>query len=369
MKKTLIKMVCLIVVLSLSFTCLFYGNAVTSYTDLVVEDKGFVLYSQTCPDEVVDYAVDSYERFVRTSIESGSISSQNTISLGTPFSVFSSDADTDVYYFPIVGDKDFVGTFRVFYDNVSQKYTGIMSPALAEELNGLYMSSKNNDSYIIYAKDEKSVVIEKNADLIQSNTFLSTIQTNQTYTLHKINPLNLISTIEINAGQPNYYVGNSNYLNLNIVETQGDRSWCAAYATATIIRYLEGNERTPVARDIMELFYDSPTNTDSITESNVLQAAQEYGYSPTRITTTLGSTAAFTEIYNRRPVYMRLRRTADDGYVYHAIVLRGYNKTSNIYSIWNPWYEYFENIDIASKQYTPTTSSRVYTWVGTTYDW
>ena len=171
-----------------------------------------------------------------------------------------------------------------------------------------------------------------------------------------------------------YYIdttrSSSAYLGLSIIETQGNNSWCAAYATAIILRYLESSTTTPTAYGLMTLFYRNPAATDPFETSYVLSAAQFYGYSPVYVGNSLNSSVVFNQIDSGKPIFINSRRydNVNGEYHYHALVLRGYSRNSDAYSIWNPWNNYYETMDMITKQYV-ASSTRIYTWYSSVYDW
>ena len=54
---------------------------------------------------------------------------------------------------------------------------------------------------------------------------------------------------------------------------------------------------------------------------------------------------------------------------YHAVVLCGYDDTSGMLRIWNPWYQYYETIYSLSNYVPAENRNRTYTYTKTIYNW
>jgi len=52
----------------------------------------------------------------------------------------------------------------------------------------------------------------------------------------------------------------------------------------------------------------------------------------------------------------------------HALALRGYNEQTGVFSVWNPWYNYYETMPIDTRIYTATNGSR-WEWKRSIIDW
>ena len=67
----------------------------------------------------------------------------------------------------------------------------------------------------------------------------------------------------------------SKYLNIGWIETQGEEPWCAAYATASICRYIKGDSAIR-ARKVMQHAY--PNTSDAALKKKSLSHAQAVAY-------------------------------------------------------------------------------------------
>lgn len=383
MQKLLVKIVALILVVATGLlTTGFAGGGVQNIDSETLAPE-LILYSEECPAGVKEYATEAYIRLVQGAVESGSLVLSGDVSLGSPFTIYGSESNSTVYYFPIINNNSVVATFRVYMDEVQTEasesnspiYTGILSKHLADELNTLQAETTQETPVLIYADNGNIMVrIGNKCNLLvpaSSGDLPESIETGvgeAEENLQTISVYNALNTTQVSAIQT--LSDTAAVLNLSIIETQHNNSWCGAYATATIIRYLRGSSTSPKAQDLMEMFYDVPCSSDSLSIDDVLEVGESYGYSPVFVNSTLNSTQVFNQIDAKKPIYASLRRYVDAevGYAYHAVVLCGYNKRTDTYSIWNPWDDGYETMDMTSKQYV-ASSTRTYTWCRTIYDW
>lgn len=145
----------------------------------------------------------------------------------------------------------------------------------------------------------------------------------------------------------------SKYINLDLKEYQTSEPWCSAYAASTIIRTINC-DRGCWVRTIMNYFYSSPSGK-GLNSSDIVKYAKEKHSLKVKKTSSFSGNLGVQEINANRPVWFCMGSGGVGG-TFHAVVLRGYNATSGIYSIWNPWYKYYENYPIGGT-YTPTTDS------------
>lgn len=149
---------------------------------------------------------------------------------------------------------------------------------------------------------------------------------------------------------------------------QGDHPWCGAACTAAIINYK--NEESLTAEDVTIEVHGSAVE-EGITNSEAIEVASNHGLTATE-TSPMSYTAVAFDISNDHPIYMQMQRTKSDGTKsYHALVLRGYENYINygekIYSVINPWYNYYVEITGCDdgSQVTYITGSRIYKWYKT----
>lgn len=137
---------------------------------------------------------------------------------------------------------------------------------------------------------------------------------------------------------------------------------CGAYSTAAIIRYYLNNPSTPTALDLMTLISagSNPDQTFSLSNSMIIG----WNYFGVNFMYVDGTINAIAQIDNNKPVYVY-------GYDYtnenaHAFVIRGYNISGNVYSVWNPWHSYYESMNMSTLTFA-ANSSQIYTWTQTLY--
>lgn len=92
----------------------------------------------------------------------------------------------------------------------------------------------------------------------------------------------------------------------------------------------------------------TPSTKASFPWNDIDTIAQTYGLNPIVLNTKASNNTLFAEIDAGRPCIVAM----DRGEGKHAVVLRGYSTLGN-WSIWNPWFENYENYSI-SGSYVPT---------------
>ena len=161
----------------------------------------------------------------------------------------------------------------------------------------------------------------------------------------------------------------SNNLALDLKETQGDQSWCSAFAGAQILRYRsKGNI---YAEDIMKYYYPDDDSTSlkkrSITNSELIEYANMKGSYPSKTNDTLSINQVKSQIDSDKPIYLGCEGKDTYKKSRHALVLRGYNIDRNTYSVWNPWNAKYISMSISSKSIA--VSGGKFVWDSTIYDW
>ena len=296
----------------------------------------------------------------------------SNISVGTPFSFI--DFDSDVYYFPVICDGIIRDIFRV-YPNQNNGYDAAILSFLATELESLagytsaatplrlnrigndIVASIGNNEYVLFSYPEEMNNVSSNVSTVA--TAISPIST--TVVNAKAD-----SNIDIEIATASTYATNSwsYYITLNITETQGSNSWCAAYCTSTILRTL-GYSST--AEGVMSIFYRRPGRSDNLSREQVVTYAKTKGLNPIRVEATVSYETLRGELNSNRPVYLSMTRTGGS----HAVVLRGYNSRRSTWSIWNPWFTSYETFSMGGT-YVPTgysSNTHSYTYARTIYNW
>lgn len=124
-------------------------------------------------------------------------------------------------------------------------------------------------------------------------------------------------------------------------------------------------------QDCCGIYYDKDTELNL---RQVTQAAKLYGLTPA---INLATMVPYVELDNGHPIFLRTQNVTNSRTIstsggseksYHALVLRGYNIGTNVYSIWNPWYEFYESMDMSTLIYI-TPGGTQYKWINTIHNW
>lgn len=289
-------------------------------------------------------------------------------SVGNPFQIYEDSTllymDDDVYYYPVLCHEEIIGIINATYNNgdVSLYY----STSFSDELNDIQGTSEsqpailyfNNDN-IVAATDQKEVVVRKD-DERKPLTDFSAKYPEQVSGYDVSQPIFTLNSSNADRAL-------SNYIDLDVQETQGNTSDCAAYVTTTIIRTVTGD--SVYVQDMYDYFgkkYDS-----SFSRSECKEFGEEYGLSPKiKNFSRLSNADTIDEIDAGRPIYLGCDRVG--GSTAHALCLRGYS--GNTYSVWNPWYEDYGSMWISNpfgdEDYIYTAENgRQYVWKRTIYNW
>lgn len=347
--------------------------------------------SLECPADYKEYVKTKIDNIIM-SIEPSELINVDTVAVGTPFSF--SNEESDIFYFPILCNNEIAYLLRVFPKEEGD-YGWILGKTLVNELNELARNS-SEDIPLILSMENNSVIAtvgkvkrdlikypidmemnnivnaNKNSDspVIASGKTLSTVLATEIDSdiNYSVKATSLLKNTRVNIASitsaPTF-----KYLALSLIEQQGEEElWCAAYASAAIIRYVEGSSTSPRAYDVMRYHFDNPAETDHIGENEVAWYANSRLLFP-ELAQVLPSDILMTEISENKPVYLRMRRTVSGNHHYHAIVLRGYSQTTNTWSIWNPWELSYETFEIGSTYVPVGNQTREYTYYQTLYRW
>ena len=297
-------------------------------------NDGCYIATTACPDGYWEYVEANAARYVRSMEDAGNYS---VITVGQPFAFTQSNAL--VYHFPIICDGDITYVLRVFPDGDS--YSGVISEMFASELTDLseytsvsepmYISNKNDD--IVATIGDRDYMIFENvgqASVVSVATIAS---------VENLQVVDITESTEltINAAQTRDIM---EYINLGITETQGNNQWCTAYCLAACIRCQTNH--TVYASDCMEDALGTYTTSDEFPWSKVRTVALQYGLAPTVLSTTTSNAILIREMTEGSPVLQGMNSSDYD----HTVVLRGYSSGANTWSIWNPYYSYYENYTI-----------------------
>lgn len=222
----------------------------------------------------------------------------------------------DTMIYPVMKNEELVSYLTVYYDELNSlnwTLTGILPDYKIKGID-------EQDGLIEFYKLNRIII---NKSKLNSN-FLE-IESKPSYiNLNNINNSN-ISTLS----------SNTRLLSLRIIETQGSKPWCAAYAASAIIN-TKDRSQTTTASSIINYF----SSSSGLTDNQILAYSQYRGYK-TSIEGTLSMNKIRGQINNNSPIYLagnRYESGVKKGR--HAFVLSGYDVGSSKAYAWNPWGSY-----------------------------
>lgn len=294
----------------------------------------------------------------------------SNVFMGNPFTMAKEKAiDDSIYYFPVFLDNVVIYIFRVYIGD-NGKYAGILSPYMAKELNRYINQTDIDEPLSIFISNGNVMAIQNGLTEILEEDHLNrepvntmTANTKQTNTIVNVSePMHFVITPIARASA-------SHNLTLDMNEQQGAKPWCAAYASASILRYKGAGSRV-TAEAMMKATFPNSSNLDneSISRSQIVTYAKNKGYkNTTQSSSTLTNTTVVSEIYtNSTPIYAGCAGKGDYAKARHALVICGYNNSASTYTVWNPWYDYTETMPQSTKSYKVNSSSS-FTWDCTIY--
>lgn len=347
---------------------LFANCSISAYAsnNILCKDSSLFIFSKECPNEYIEYAKNNMQKYF-----GDFVFDSNEVSIGTPFTF--SNYDSDIFYFPVIDNDKIAMLLRVFESD--DGLTAVGSKFLCDELqqystltteeNPLYLYMNGNE-IIAEVSSSKKTLFEYPNDMNFENDELTGYSLYDDNNQNDYSVINVfdqkIDTIEVGIDT---YASTSKYINLNLMEYQGTEPWCATYVASTIIRTIQA-DRSCWVRTIMNYYYSNPSGK-SLTEVQIMNFAKnKYSLKVKQTVSSFGN-QAIKEIDANRPVYYGMV----SGNSRHAVVLRGYNVSSGIYSIWNPWYKYYETFksggtycpaEDSSGKYNYKYQSAIYNW-------
>lgn len=331
------------------------------FSSICFADSGLYLTTDPCPDAYIEYAEEHILDFVIAS-EDYIITDYNDITVGTPFNF--GNTISNIYYFPVMNNGELIYLFRVYPNG--NDYSATMSIFLVDELNNLSnqtsattpMTLMMRDSDIVASIGDFEYVLFSYPDYIATNDNDDCIATPESVLSRTVVDITTEMDLDlVQSGSPLSSDATFKSLPLTIKNTQGNTSWCAAYVSDIILRYIGAVPSTHSYQNIVNYF--SLTTNTSLSFTDVRTYANTKGVSPYYIAkNSYTNSDLVNEIDNNRPVYISMISTSSTDGSGHAVALRGYNLTSNTYSIWNPWYTFYETYSIDGI-YVPALNS---TW-------
>lgn len=354
----------------LLFVLVFTGAVMPASANDYEESNGFYVTANQVPNEVINYAVDNAYNFLvsRSDIDNIDL---NNVTMGTPFTIAAESINVDeVYYFPIFLGEKVIYTFRVYEDNAA--YTGILSPYLAEELNKYMNTTTKSNPLSIYMDSGKVMALQGGVInvLEEAHYGYEPIGNKVLFFADSFDVVNINDKIDLQiSSDVSPMAAASKNLSLDMLETQGSQSWCAAFAMSSILRY-KGAGNVVTAKAIMKDTFPNSKDleNESISRSQLVSYAKGKGYKKTKeSSSTLSNSTVVSEIAtNSTPIYAGCDGTGTYKKARHALVISGYDNNKSTYTVWNPWYSYTETIDQSSKKYKVDSSSS-FVWDVTIY--
>jgi hypothetical protein len=343
------------------------------------------ILTEECPEDVYEFAEHNWERYV-TDLEEDNEKyayiNENELVLGNPFKLYyeAGESYTPLYYFPIIFNDKIVFTLRV-YEETDDVYRGIRSEILVDELMALSeISSLNNP--VLISVNNGNIVASVNgwAEIIipdsQGNSISEIALVSSDDEFQIINIVESLDVYEIDeqicVPAADVIIPIYHNLQLDLIETQGQNNWCAAYCCSSIIRYLTSYDN--VFAETIIRAYHPYMNSNALTDvplqvSEELSYASNFGLYPTLRNAGMTIDEVAIQIANGVPVQFDMESDAAGNHNIHAIVCRGYDKRYNTYSVWNPWYPSYESMDATTNSYTAYNGARYVEVIRSFYDW
>lgn len=337
------------------------------------EDKtcGLFVISNQVDNSLLQYAYIEKQNvsFALEDVLQDELDRQCTISYGTAFNL------NEIAYIPVLINNEIVALLAItetdgeygwtLSKDFSNGLNSIASFTSAEVPAVLYTSSGN-----VYADISGNITqltfnpeIEEDIDsnLIQNLSGKLGVVVN----LYSISEQDIAVDSEMLESR----AATSKTLDLDLAETQSDQSWCSAFAGAQILRYI--GKGSIYAEDIMKYFYPKESanalKEKSISNSQLIEYANEKGSKPTRVSKTLSLDSVKKQIDSGKPVYLGCEGRDTYKKARHALVLRGYDTKNSTYSVWNPWNAQYVSMSTSSKSIS--VSGGKFVWDVTIYQW
>lgn len=335
------------------------------------ESSGLYIATKACPQAYIDYVEDNISQFI---LGTGDEVPPSRISVGTPFSFAQSDAD--IFYFPILCSDKITYLLRVYPDGVGG-YSGVISSFLAAELDSLSPLSSIEEPVQLVLEGSSIVAYVGNAShtlftypkggVVESKPQESAAMRNSYVAVNakKTSPI----SVNVDQSRSNQY----KFIAIDLSESmpQNGNSWCGAYCAAAILRSVGTATPMghPTAEDVLSIIYPNGYTTASTTTPvQLIAAAHEYEVYPIYANYVMSTNFLINQLNDVWPIFMQMR-----DYTFnqdHAVVLRGYDLRSSVWSIWNPWYnDHFESFPIGGTYSPAINSAYNYSYVATIHNW
>lgn len=364
----------ILIIVLVSTSALAAGNHVLAETN----DKphNLFIFSKEVDDDILQYAYSekenvflSLKNVVGTALNKFDIS--DTVAYGNAFDL------NGIGYIPIIIDKEIIALLAI--SETDGDYGWTLSEDFSDGLNKIASFTSVGEPAELYT-DKGNVYAVISGDVTQL-TFSPEIEAEITCEAPQgisdnskmVIDLFAISEsdckVDIQSICTETYAANYKYLNLDLAETQGSQSWCAAFAGAQILRY-RGKGKI-YAKDIMKYFYPDKNDNDlskkTVSHSQLIAYANTKGSYPVKVAKTLDLDTVKNQINSSKPIYLSCEKTDGNESRWHAFVLRGYDTSVGAYSIWNPWDAKYISMSYFSKSIS--AGGGKYIWEKTIYGW
>lgn len=313
------------------------------------------IYSKDCPEEYMEYALNTVGDFLGSS-------EYNDITdpwIGTPFTF--ANPESNIYYFPIYDNGKIAYTFRV-YKTYTGDITGILSEALVNDLNEFSAQTNAENPLKIYCKDDDSIIFSKE-DSPSSLSFENSANQSEadldgSFVVIECKMEDKIEKTVRPRGGDSYI---NLFPNINYIDVQPqDTYWCVGYVSAAILNYTKINA-TITPKEFMKLYGITDPKKGTYLRNLYYYLIADYVKGTGKFSSSaLSFLDMAIEIEEGRPVAISMRNikntSTEEGVGNHAVVVRGLDSYRAHFSIWNPWYRFYESI-VTLDSYTPAISS------------
>ncbi|MBO0440971.1 C47 family peptidase [Candidatus Enterococcus ikei] len=297
-----------------------------------------------------------------------------------PFQMVSENNEQKTNIFPIT--EDGVVTYVLYLnESVEGSYDIKISKFLAEKLESLRAEKRNEDSvsfiekngdiYIKHGSQIEKIYVSplrpETEDQVTSDSLNTEFETADTETL----PLETLSDVKPTPNIGQRSITSDRYgtkINWLVHETQGQNSWCSAYAAAMILNNKNDARPTKVS-DMVK--WGKKGKNDAFSYTDVIKYANTRGVYPYYVGRPMNWNEVETQIKKSNAIWGAWEGISGKDYkgLWHAIDIVGTYQTpiwglvgvtQVAYVVWNPWYGGLELCN---------ADNNTYSVIGGTFAW